>query len=268
MRVSLWLRGVVAVLVGLVVAVMTAWAAGAIYYSDLPGARLRAALAIGFVVATALAFLLLPRRRRTLAGFLVVFALLVVWWLRIPASNDRDWQPEVSVTPWASIDGDRVTIHGVRNLGYRTETDFVPSWEDRTYDLRKAGLRRSDRRLLGGQADRPHHGELRLRGQGLPRHLDRDAQGAGRELLHDRRLLQAVRAGVHRGRRAGPDPGAHELPAAPGGRLHLPDADAARQYPPGLPRLHQDDERAARAAQLSTTRSPPTARRPPSSIPA
>ncbi len=137
MRVSRWLRGVVAVLVGLVVAVMSAWAAGAIYYSDLPGARLRAVLAIGFVVATALAFLLLPRRRRTLAGFLVVFVLLVAWWLRIPASNDRDWQPEVSVTPWASIDGDSVTIHGVRNLGYRTETDFVPSWEDRTYDLRK-----------------------------------------------------------------------------------------------------------------------------------
>jgi hypothetical protein len=136
-RVSLWLRGVVAVLLGLLVAVMTAWAAGAIYYSDLPGTRLRAVLAIGFVVATALAFLLLPRRRRTLAGFLVVFALLVVWWLRIPASNSRDWQPEVSVTPWATIEGDRVTIHGVRNLGYRTETDFVPNWEDRTYDLRK-----------------------------------------------------------------------------------------------------------------------------------
>jgi len=25
----------------------------------------------------------------------------------------------------------------VRNLGYRTETDFVPNWEDRTYDLAK-----------------------------------------------------------------------------------------------------------------------------------
>ena len=132
-----WLRGIFAVLVGLIVAVMTAWAAGAIYYSNLPGSRLRAGLAIGFVVATGLAFVLLPRRRRTLAGFLVAFALLVVWWRGIPASNDRDWQPDVAVTPWAAIDGDRVTIHGVRNLDYRTETDFVPHWEERTYDLRK-----------------------------------------------------------------------------------------------------------------------------------
>jgi len=127
---------IVAMLVGVVVVVMTAWAAGAIYYSNLPGSRLRAGLAIGFVIGTVLAFLLLPRRGRTLVGFLGVFALLVAWWLSIPASNERDWPPEVSVTPWATIDGDRVTIHGVRNLEYRTETDFVPRWEDRTYDLR------------------------------------------------------------------------------------------------------------------------------------
>src|SRR6266700_1307143 len=128
MRTASWLRGIVAVLIGLVVAVMTAWAAGAIYYSNLPGGQLRAGLAIGFVVLTVLAFLFMRRRRRTLVGFLVVFALLVVWWLRIPASNQRDWQHEVSVTPWATIDGDQVTIHGVRNLDSRTETDFVPHW--------------------------------------------------------------------------------------------------------------------------------------------
>jgi hypothetical protein len=57
--------------------------------------------------------------------------------LRIPASNDRDWQPEVSVTPHAEINGDIVTIRGVRNFDYRTASDFTPRWEDRTYDLRK-----------------------------------------------------------------------------------------------------------------------------------
>ena len=122
---------------GLAVVVMTAWAFGAIYYSDLPGAQLRTGLAIAFVVATALAFLLARPRRRALIGFAVVFALLVAWWLRIPASNARDWQPEVAVTPRATIDGDLVTIHGVRNLDYRTETDFVPHWEDRAYDMRQ-----------------------------------------------------------------------------------------------------------------------------------
>jgi hypothetical protein len=131
-----WLRLAAGVLVSLGVAGMTAWAAGAIYYGDFGGPGVRGAAAISLVVATALAFAVLPRRRRTLVGFLVVFAVVVGWWLRIPASNDRDWQPEVSVAPWAEIQGDRVTVHGVRNFEYRTETDYVARWEDRTYDLR------------------------------------------------------------------------------------------------------------------------------------
>src|SRR5262249_20731181 len=56
---------------------------------------------------------------------------------RIPASNDRDWQPDVAMVPYATINGDLVTIHNVRNFDYRTETDYTPHWEERTYDLGK-----------------------------------------------------------------------------------------------------------------------------------
>jgi Domain of unknown function (DUF4105) len=56
--------------------------------------------------------------------------------MAIPASNGRNWQPDVSVTPWATVEGEIVTVHGVRDFDYRTETDFVPRWEDRRYDLR------------------------------------------------------------------------------------------------------------------------------------
>jgi hypothetical protein len=95
----------------------------------------RVSLAIGFVVATMLAFALLSGRRGTLAAF-AMLAVLGGWWLGIRPTNDRDWQPDVSVTPWATREGDTVTIHGVRNFEYRTETDLVPRWETRTYDLR------------------------------------------------------------------------------------------------------------------------------------
>ena len=111
---------------------MTAWAALAIRYSDLPSARVLATL---FVVATLLAFAVLPRRGRTLVGFLIAFALVVVWWRHIPASNDRDWQPEVSRLAYADIDGDHVTIHNIRNFDYRSETDFTPRWYDATFDV-------------------------------------------------------------------------------------------------------------------------------------
>ena len=33
--------------------------------------------------------------------------------------------------------GDVITIHNIRNLEYRTETEFEPRWETRTYDLSK-----------------------------------------------------------------------------------------------------------------------------------
>jgi hypothetical protein len=122
---------------GIIVTAMTGWAAGAIYYSPVPGDALRTALAGIFVSATALAFVVTRRRGRTLVGYLIVFGALVALWFQIPASNDRDWQTEVSVAPYATVNGDLVTVHGVRNFHYRTEADFDPRWENRTYDLKE-----------------------------------------------------------------------------------------------------------------------------------
>jgi hypothetical protein len=119
------------------VSVMTAWAAGVIYYSPIPGERLRAGLPIIFILATASAFVFIRQRGRTFVGYLMVFAAFVILWLQIPASNDRDWQPEVSLAPYATLNGESITFHNVRNFNYRTETDFDPQWETRTYDLRK-----------------------------------------------------------------------------------------------------------------------------------
>jgi len=108
-----------------------------LYYSPLLPVAWRVYGAGAYAALTVLAFLFLPRRGRTALGALAIFGMLVVLFFQIPASNDRDWQPEVAVTPYATINGDLVTIHGVRNFNYRTETDFDPHWEDRTYDLRK-----------------------------------------------------------------------------------------------------------------------------------
>ena len=52
-------------------------------------------------------------------------------------SNERDWQPEVARLAYATIDGDLVTVHNIRNFDYRTETDFTPAYYVRTYDLNK-----------------------------------------------------------------------------------------------------------------------------------
>ncbi len=131
------LRAAGSAVLALLIAGMTGWAALAIYYSDLAGEPLRIGLAAAFALGTLGAFLFLPNRRRTLFGFGAAFAIVLLWWLSIEPSNGRDWQPEVAVLPYATQDGDLVTLHNVRNFDYRTEQDFVPRYDDRTFDLRK-----------------------------------------------------------------------------------------------------------------------------------
>jgi hypothetical protein len=46
-------------------------------------------------------------------------------WGSIVPSNDRDWRPEVAVLPHATIAGNFITVHNIRNFDYRTETDFT-----------------------------------------------------------------------------------------------------------------------------------------------
>jgi hypothetical protein len=121
--------------VGIIILVTAGWAAGAIYYSPIPNEALRTILAISFVVATIVMFALRGRRGRRLIVYFAIFAVIVALWFQIPASNSRDWQPDVAMTPYATINGEKITIHNIRNFNYRSEADFDPHWETRVYDL-------------------------------------------------------------------------------------------------------------------------------------
>lgn len=111
-------------------ALLVAWAALAIYYSNLPWPSLRLALAVVFAVFAIWA-LWFSRQRRMSVIFGALFLGVVGWWIAIPPSHDRPWRPEVAVMPRAFIDGDRVRISGVRNFDYRSRNDFTARWEER-----------------------------------------------------------------------------------------------------------------------------------------
>jgi len=125
------LRLAVVVLATLVGLIVTAWAAGALYF-DLPIAWLRAPLALIYGLAMLGALFFVKGRWRALgvvaAGFIVVLA----WWCTIKPSNEGNWQPDVAQLAWADVNGDEVTLHNVRNCDYRTETDYDARWETRT----------------------------------------------------------------------------------------------------------------------------------------
>jgi hypothetical protein len=110
------------------------WAVLAIYYSNLPWAGLRLALAVAFA-AFAIWLLWLSRQRHASVIFIVLFLGVVAWWLSIPPSHNREWRPEVAVMPRAILDGDRVRITGVRNFDYRSLNDFTVHYEEREVQL-------------------------------------------------------------------------------------------------------------------------------------
>lgn len=126
---------VAAVAVG--VAALTLWGALYLWCSTLPSDYLRGGLAIGLVLGTVAAFALCKQRGRTLLAFACVMAVLIGWFFLRQPTGAGPWQREVAVLPSATIDGDLVTIRNVRNFEYRTDTDFTPRYEDRTYDLNK-----------------------------------------------------------------------------------------------------------------------------------
>ena len=114
--------------------VLMAWATLAIYYSNLPWPWLRLVLA-GACAAFAIWALSLSRQRQMSLAAIGLFLGVVVWWVSIPPSHDRDWRPEVAVMPRAVIDGDRVRITGVRNFEYRSRNDFTVRYETREVQL-------------------------------------------------------------------------------------------------------------------------------------
>jgi hypothetical protein len=129
------LRTVAWSIAGLLVALFTALSGLFLACSNLPFAWARYVLAIVFVIGVVALFVLLKPRWKALLSFSGLFALILVWFALIPASNDRDWQPSVARVASADVDGDRVTVHNVRHFHYRSETDFDERWETRSYDL-------------------------------------------------------------------------------------------------------------------------------------
>jgi len=115
---------------------LAGWATLAILYSNLPAAARPWAAGI-FAIGSLLALIGKFSNRRTRLGFLATFSLVLVYWLLMPPSNNRDWQPDLTTLAWADISGEKVTIHNIRNCDYRTETDFTVRHYDKTFDLAK-----------------------------------------------------------------------------------------------------------------------------------
>lgn len=128
------LKIVKVILLLVLIAVTLAWGTAAIAFSPL-SAQFRPWLTWGFPLVSLAVLILIRPWRRALLCYFLLFILLLSGWLSMPPSNNRDWQADVAKLPYGVIDGDRITIHNIRNIDYRTETDFTVRHYDRTFDL-------------------------------------------------------------------------------------------------------------------------------------
>lgn len=126
-----------AALAWLFLAGFVGWAVLALALSPLLPGRFATAGAALFAVAAGAVVALLRPWWRAFAALAVAVTVVLAAYFSLSPRNDRDWAPDVARAPWASIDGDQVTLHEVRSFDYRTETDYAERWEERRYDLSK-----------------------------------------------------------------------------------------------------------------------------------
>jgi Domain of unknown function (DUF4105) len=121
----------------LVVGFSAIWGALALWY-QAPGGQTVKTLSVLVWAGFSLTLLIALWQGRTavcLLAFAVAFGGLLIWWQRIAPSNDRIWSDDVAQTATGTVDGNRVTLHNVRNFYWRSDTDYTPHWETRTYEL-------------------------------------------------------------------------------------------------------------------------------------
>jgi hypothetical protein len=131
------MRAVGWLVLGFVVVLAVLWCGAALHYTGPRPVWLADLLALGLALAAVAAVVMVRPLPRTLATLALVFGLWALWWTSVRPRNDREWQPDVAKTAHVDVHGDRLTITNVRNFDYRTETDYTPRWETRTYDLAK-----------------------------------------------------------------------------------------------------------------------------------
>lgn len=111
-----------------------AWSVLAVAYAARGSAWLASTSAAIVGVAAIANLLVLPRRAARVFG-LILFGGVLIWWLQLSPSNNRDWEPEYAIEARAVVDGNRVLLMNVRNATYGKDGSVAPAYYDAEYRL-------------------------------------------------------------------------------------------------------------------------------------
>ena len=110
------------------------WSTAALYI-DFRIASLRVPVTVIYILGILAILIKFKSSRWTVILCLANCFCVLLWWLNLKPSNEGAWQPDVDRTAWTEIDGDRITVHNLRNCDYRTEIEYSNCWSDRTLYL-------------------------------------------------------------------------------------------------------------------------------------
>lgn len=73
------------------------------------------------------------------AGLVIIFCVVAyyIFSLIVRPSLTRDWTADQQILARATFDGDKVAITNIRNINYRSTTDYDVRYYDKTFDLNK-----------------------------------------------------------------------------------------------------------------------------------
>lgn len=129
---------VVKLLGSLVVILSGAWGALAIYSMGKLNPSVMMGLSLLFLALSLGAIIGMWRAKKQIVWFYILsFLAIVGWFFAYTPSNNRLWQKDVAVLPYATVDDKNITVHNIRNFTYKSEFDYTPAYYTKTYDLDK-----------------------------------------------------------------------------------------------------------------------------------
>ncbi len=114
------------------------WGVCALYFGDSATGwpqRLLATLFALLSLATLISLVFARWRKYGLIAYGTAFGLVLLYWLSISPSNQRHWQTDAAKLAYATFEGDKVTVHDIRNFDYRSEFDYQSAYYTKTFEL-------------------------------------------------------------------------------------------------------------------------------------
>jgi hypothetical protein len=133
-------------LVYLVGVIIVFWTAGAIFFDAASASWKGAVAAVAWIALALGAFVLWQPVWKPFLSLVLFEGIFVWWWFSLEPSHFREWDRNFSRLPSMAIEGDMITIEGVRNTEYRSIEDCMAQYETRSYHL--SNLRGADLLIL------------------------------------------------------------------------------------------------------------------------